>query len=214
MFDIDLPKWPQCIISGKDVTKEQALEIIRRTDTFFQSPSPEDLGNDKELAIGLKKHLEFPEFNSLDIEESFLKFEKWKEKWGVIKTEYIFNSWINCCWIGGYHGWCSPEGEIGFRNNIGKWPTVDSVYKDWEKLSSAFPFLDLTCTLMSTEESELKKISLVSYKVKNGRVEILEKPIPEYKLEFKGIYIDWEDFSPKKESYWTLEELKKLWTKV
>lgn len=34
-FEIGLPKWPQCVIFGNPVTKEQALEIIRRTDNFF-----------------------------------------------------------------------------------------------------------------------------------------------------------------------------------
>ena len=31
----ELPKWPQCIITGERVTLEQADEIIRRTDTFL-----------------------------------------------------------------------------------------------------------------------------------------------------------------------------------
>lgn len=35
VFKIGLPKWTQCVINGDKITEEQALEIIRRTDSFF-----------------------------------------------------------------------------------------------------------------------------------------------------------------------------------
>lgn len=38
LLDRGLPKWPQMLVTGASVTKEQALEIIRRTDSFFSSP--------------------------------------------------------------------------------------------------------------------------------------------------------------------------------
>ena len=33
-----LPKWPQFLLSGQSILREQALEIIRRTDSFFAFP--------------------------------------------------------------------------------------------------------------------------------------------------------------------------------
>jgi hypothetical protein len=32
-----MPKYPRLIVTGDSITKEQALEIIRRTDSFFLS---------------------------------------------------------------------------------------------------------------------------------------------------------------------------------
>lgn len=218
MFEsVDLPKWPQCIISGKDVTKEQALEIIRRTDTFFQSPLLR-LGNNIQLENEFKRYIGLPvdrmnEDKWID-NDLFDKIDEWKKDWGVIDTGYIFNSWISCSWVGGYHGWCSPEGEIGFQNNIGKWPTEEKVFEDLSKISEAFPFLNMTCTLMSEEESVFKKKSLLSFMIKNGKTIRLDNPIPEYKLVFKGIKLNWKNIpNHTKENYWTIEELKNLWTK-
>ena len=35
LLQVDLPKWPQCLIKGTKIAEEQALEIIRRTDSFL-----------------------------------------------------------------------------------------------------------------------------------------------------------------------------------
>ena len=42
LLDRGLPKWPQMLVTGASVTKEQALEIIRRTDSFFSYPHGND----------------------------------------------------------------------------------------------------------------------------------------------------------------------------
>lgn len=217
-FGVDLPKWPQCIISGVDVTSQQALEIIRRTDQFFQSCFI-DTGNDREFIRKVKRYLGIPvrDDNDQSLSESdFDKIDKWKKDWGVIETEYIENSWIACSWVGGYHGWCSPTGCIGYRNNVGKWPSEESIYSDLQKISEAFPFLDMKCTLMSKEECEFnlpESRPLVSFVVKNGDVTRCLEPIEkEDLLPLKGIEVNFD--RGDKEGYFTFEDIKSIWKKI
>ncbi len=36
LLNRNLPKWPQMLVTGDSLTIEQAKEIIRRTDRFFE----------------------------------------------------------------------------------------------------------------------------------------------------------------------------------
>ena len=171
-----LPKWPQMIVTGKTVPKEAALEVIRRTDDFFgyfQS------GNDHDFIDKARRILGMPNVHErgLGFEESAKRFEEmgnWLKNWGVIKTEYVFNSWISCSWVGGPHGWMHPDGEIGYCNNVGKWPSCEEIYEDWKRIAEAFPLLELEITLMSGEESEADTEPVISFLVRNGNVEIVD----------------------------------------
>ena len=44
-----LPKWSQMIVTGKNVTVEQAKDIIFRTDYFLTDPSKYSAGNDDQF---------------------------------------------------------------------------------------------------------------------------------------------------------------------
>lgn len=182
-FKIGLPKWPQCVINGNKITEKQALEIIRRTDSFFFGYG----GNDTQFNKKAEKICKRPDYN--DFGEDWNKYQEareiFEEKWGLVETNYINNDWISCCWVGGYHGWCHPDGTIAFCNNIGKWPDVEEVYEDLYVLGKNFPFLNLTCTLMNGEEGYCDT-SLVTMKLANGNVEFIDT-IPFEELKFSGI---------------------------
>lgn len=80
------------------------------------------------------------------------------------------------CWIGGTHGWCDWDGTI-FANsfNVGKWPTVEEVEKDWQAIAAAFPFLDLRSQLLNRGSSEAVDEGaspVVEFVVRNSRVEV------------------------------------------
>ena len=62
LFSINLPQWPECRVSGDPVTKEEAAEIIIRTQDFYLS------SNDKEFESYCPE-----EFNPND---DFIVFEK------------------------------------------------------------------------------------------------------------------------------------------
>lgn len=207
-FKIGLPKWPQCVIFGNPVTKEQALEIIRRTDNFFNGY----FGNNHEFDNSAAQICRLPQMRSYEKKDRVLDWESYskasdefKEKWKNIETNYIFNDWISCCWVGGPHGWCHPDGVIAFQNNIGKWPDVEDVYEDLEILAKEFPFLNLTCTLMNDEEFDATE-SLVSFEVKNGEVNVIDTiPIDELQFDRERKFT----FRPGHENYFDLETIKK-----
>ena len=35
LFEVELPKWPALVVIGESVTKEQAMEILIRTDSLY-----------------------------------------------------------------------------------------------------------------------------------------------------------------------------------
>jgi hypothetical protein len=152
------------IVSGVPVTVEQALEIIRRTDNFFQHPGY--LGNDRKFNERLMARFRIP--------GSWEAREGWSTDWGVIQTEYVTNSWIACAYIYGPHGWCHPDGVIGFVDNVGKWPTVKDILEEWTLLAEAFPFLDVGVTLMDREHCEDGGVPLVSIRVLYGTCTLVD----------------------------------------
>lgn len=166
-----LPKWCKMYVTGIPIEKEQALEIIRRTDTFFNGYN----GNNRKLETEIERILEFP--NSIKIED-FLKFskkqEKWKKLWKYIELEYVSNSWISTSYFYGANGWCHPDGIIGYSENIGKYPDIKTVYKDWKKIIKEFPFLELGVTLYNGEHCEEDISPVVSFKIKDGIINIID----------------------------------------
>lgn len=167
--NIDLPKWPQCIIFGEKTTPEYATEVIRRIDSFFTLGYD---GNDHEFIEAAKRTVGYP--------TDYGKVKRWCEKWGTIPLEYLYTSWISSSWIGGPNGWIHKDGMISYANNIGKWPEVSEVYEDLDTIAKAFPELKFYLTLSSAEEDaedDECAHSLVSFEVSGGSVYVIE-PIP------------------------------------
>ena len=183
LLNTNLPKWPQCIIVGKKLEPEQALEIIRRTDNFFSWGG----GNNRQWNAKVERTLQIPQEPAIvrgetgDSQETRLKafhaywdaIAAWRKRWGHIATEYIYNSWISNAYIGGPCGWCHPDGTILFGENIGKWPSVQAVLEDWEILLEAFPFLTINCVLMDREHCEEMPKPLVALKIREGKIELV-----------------------------------------
>lgn len=186
-----LPKWPQMIVTGTTLPVGQALEIIRRTDNFF---SWADGNNHKFIetakkAIGYPvepKERDFPDREAFraELRSYWDKEKQWKDAWGVISTEYVENDWISCAFIGGPHGWCHPDGTIGYVNNVGKWPSVEEIYNEWGILAAAFPFIEVEVTLMDGEEYEENTKPVVSMLVRNGKVELVDPAKRDLHKEF------------------------------
>lgn len=169
-----LPKWPQMYTTGVPVPQDRAKEIIRRTDTFFTNGFD---GNDRSWSRWVRETLKMPEekwgLSADELRDMFLRLERWREHFGVIGTSYVHNSWIACAFIGGPHGWCHPEGDIGFVDNVGKWPCVDDVFEDWKILAEAFPFMDVGVTLMDAEECD-EGHPVVSMRILRGEVQLVD----------------------------------------
>lgn len=203
-IDYYLPKWPQCVIFGDDISEEQTRNIIRRTDIFFSKL-------DYTLSAGLLNLEELEIIDSLNL--CIENIDRFKKEIGFINTNYIINSWVSCTWICGCHGWCNPTGLLGFRNNIGKYPVIEYVLNDWKSIAKEFPFLNLTCTLMSDEEGVLKRRPIVTLEVNKGSVKILKSPLSIFDLRFRGVsgFINWQSLSKAKRTYFSLDEIKEIW---
>lgn len=182
----NLPKWSQMIVTGKPVTIEQAKDIIFRTDPFLHNLSEYSGGNNQlfneamRLNSGMLRLEEsLQAADNAPWAERFELLRKWQEAMGMVSTTYVTNDWASCCFIGGPHGWCNPDGRIYFSDNIGKWPSVEEVVEDWKTLVAAFPFLDLTATLMSGESCEEDAVPVCTITVQDGVVTVGD-PAPDF----------------------------------
>lgn len=177
LLDRGLPKHPQMLVTGSPVTKEQALEIIRRTDSFFDFPH----GNDREYVRAATEIIRFPKQPDMDHENFPTEWPKywdatikWKQDWGYINTQFVNNDWLSSMYICGPHGWCHPDGTIGFAYSIGKHPGIKAVRDDWQLIANAFPFLELEVTLMNKEPGEEDILPVVSMLIRNGQVHLID----------------------------------------
>ena len=227
-----LPKWPQMLVTGTTLPAEQALEIIRRTDCFFCGCS----GNDRNFISKARKlcympicpSRNSPAYRNPDGTENLEEFYKdihafsdreneWREAWGIVSSEYITNDWISCPFTDGPYGWCHPDGTIGFTSNVGKWPSVDEIYNEWYTVAQTFPFVELEVTLMSDEEG-CGGSPIVSFLIRNGRVEIIDPDERDIHSEFnrdipkdRDFAADFEETFPgglSKENAIPLEQIK------
>ncbi|HSX23274.1 MAG TPA: hypothetical protein VLE97_10925 [Gaiellaceae bacterium] len=174
-----LPKWPQMVVTGQRLREDLALEVIRRTDTWFISGHG---CNDRDGDRRFAERFRMPHFHDYaerhpegyDWRAHWDRCERWKKAWGAIETEYVRNSWFACSFIHGPHGWCHPDGEISYIDNVGKWPSVEEIFTDWQTLATAFPFLTLTATLMSGESCESDTHAVVAIAVAEGQARLVE----------------------------------------
>lgn len=182
LINIQLPKWPQMLVTGKRITQEQADEIIFRTDIFLTDAYEHAGGNNRQFNVQYRNDAgldRFQEPKQITEGHKFMStnWEKQSKLWqllGVIRTNYVKNDWASCSFIGGPHGWCHPDGTISFSDNVGKWPSVREIYDEWSEIAHTFQFLDLHDTLMSGESCEDTE-PLVNLRVVNGEV-TLEQP--------------------------------------
>lgn len=186
-FNLDLPKWPALLVVGKPVTREQAMEIILRTDDLYFSSNDHPFNKllseyfyDIEVTDGYYGSEGKAIAKKLNVEENDYKtiWDYKEQKSSEIKSldlHYLSNSRIVSSWIGGAHGWCHWDGNIGTSNyNIGKWPSVGEVYNDWVQIAEAFPFLELTSQLQNSEAGDdTIAVPVVEFRIKDGKVEMV-----------------------------------------
>lgn len=153
----DPGKWPLLVVAGTPVTHEQANDILIRTNNWVGGHT-----NSKDwrawVAELVGQPLE-PDYWGEEISTRFdmLKIHMWNQKrflkeLGAPELEHLANERIYSSWIGGAKGWCNWDGTIGTSNyNVGKWPGIDEIGQEWERIAKAFPYLKLRSQLFPDE---------------------------------------------------------------
>jgi hypothetical protein len=169
--EVALPKWPGFIVKGKSVTKEQAMQIILQTNPRYFSCNFKDVEQRFEEILGIPK---FEKDNNNWVEWSN-KAQEAFDAIGHLDLQYLNNHRIVSAYVGGPHGWCDWEGEITASSyNIGKWPTVKEVLKEWRLIAKRYPFLELECQLLDDEICEgCNGKPLVQFSIKGGRAKVV-----------------------------------------
>ena len=196
----NLPKWPGVFVTGKNVTLEQAKDIIFRTDTSIHRPSEYMGGNDRRFrdkcakVFGWKPYLDlqtlcfnketgsienrqklFDKLEANGFTDVWAIGEAWSKEMGIIATEYVYNSWLSSAYIGGPTGWVHPNGMIRVDgHNYGKWPSTENIVNEWKCLQAAFPFIDLVCTLYSGEACDVDAHPVCTIVVRDGAIKVYE----------------------------------------
>ena len=197
LLNVGLPKWPQMVVWGESITTEQAYDIIMRTDSFLCDFSEYGGGNNREWnkwakqTLGIAAAMDMLERlyeNPADRHQKQWQLDdRFKALAGIVSTSYVTNDWASSAFIFGPHGWCHPDGTIGFSDNVGKWPSVQDVLEDWHHIAVAFPYLNLTATLMSGESCEEGTVPVVSIRVNNGQAMLSDPVLPEEPVEQRNI---------------------------
>jgi len=214
LLNVGLPKWPQMKACGEPVTREQATEIIRRTDFFFDSF--EHAGHCAEFREKANKILGLDQHLPGDYKRAYWeKLQKWHDDWGYIPTSYVHNDWIASNYYRGPNGWCSPEGDVSHNQNIGKWPSPEEVLVDWIRIATAFPFLNLDVVILDREWSEDgPPAPRVGFEVRGGVVRVVPPDEPQL-IERYLHHSPLQPYTPmayegRGRSY-TLEQIQEMW---
>ncbi len=192
-----LPKWPAITVIGDDVSQVQAAEILIRTDGHM--PDFEYATNSRSLNERLSEIFGLPihrlDHSSTSVEERFdIMVPHWnavsrlRKRLKILELEYLSNYQIASSYIGGPHGWVDWYGRVMYSgHNIGKWPSIETVAKEWVTIAKAFPFLNLRCQLYDRESCEVGAEPVVTFEVENGKVaarkpgkEIIEVDEPDF----------------------------------
>lgn len=166
----DLTKWPRLLVLGEPVTREQANEILVRTDDWWMGTNDRAWEQAVYALAAEVGHPGSPYGGS--VTDHFPAVMAWQERLGILDLHYLDNRRIASSWIGGPHGWCDWEGKIGCSNyNLGKWPSVEAVTDDWTAIAAAFPYLTLHAQLVTDEgEGEVA----ATWAVRDGKAALVE----------------------------------------
>ena len=151
----DLTKWPRLIVAGDPVTREQANDILIRSNTRYLFTNDSAWGQAVAGVYGITigKY-------GLDHQSAQPVFDRL----GVLDLHYLANERIMSDRLGGPHGWCDWDGTVGCNtHNIGKWPTVEEVQEDLDSIAGAWPFLRMQVQLVADEgESDVAAMWVVA----------------------------------------------------
>lgn len=177
LSSIGLPKWPQLVVTGETVTREQTYEILIRTsglyfgcnDQEWEQFCREACGYPNDERDAWYKLTGKPFHDAMDA--FFEKEQTVREQLGILSLNYLGNHQIASAFVHGPYGWLGWDGRIGCHAfNIGKWPDTVEVFNEWAMIAKEWPFLTLTSQLFNKEHVEEGGGPVVEYRVREGVV--------------------------------------------
>lgn len=192
-------KWAGCLMTGRQLTKEQTFYIISKCDPMLQvNISNLGFGNNHTF---IQNARDFTLLNQLSDDLVYEYNEQHLYELGLQNISYspFRTSLLSSSWIGGADSWLLKDGTIFYHANIGSWSSTNDVVEYWTKMAIAFPFLDLNMTIFNCElstpiiviqnhlecdetilvsalelDNEIKEEALFNLSVKDGKVTISE----------------------------------------
>lgn len=175
LSDVTLIKWPQMIVTGASVTREQAKEIIIRTDPFFSDVALYAGGNDQEFTIRYQQQSGV--LAAVSCSDQQIRERVQEAVDSVVKPiplDYLDNDWASSGFIYGPHGWCQPDGTIEYHDNVGKWPGAAELYDEWQAIAQAFPYLSLFVSFMDAESCDPDASVVLQFVLHEGAVRVVK----------------------------------------
>jgi len=179
-----LPKWPGLLVTGKSVTREQAMEVIIRTDNLQFISNDQTFAKRLNLCVYGVAADSFERYDCIrnmlkipaDVYDPIFEYEdKCRDAVKQLELSYMNNYRIVSSWVGGPHGWMHWDGTVGCNNyNIGKYPSVQDVFEDLTVIAHEFSFLDMRVQLLDKEIGEDGARPVVEFIVKDGTVITVE----------------------------------------
>jgi hypothetical protein len=176
----DLGKWPRLYVSGQKVAPEQAdLILIRTADVMGLVVNDETWGRMVYRTLGVPVDGGgYPSYEEREAAE---------KRFGMLGLAYLGNERIATCHADGPNGWCDWDGSIACADGglHSKWPTVDGLFSEWNRIARAFPFLRLTAQVTTAEwgDDGTTRTPLYQWEVADGVARMVEvgpllHPIP------------------------------------
>ena len=187
LSDVTLIKWPQMIVTGASVTREQAKEIIIRTDPFFSDVALYAGGNDQEFTIRYQQQSGV--LAAVSCSDQQIRERVQEAVDSVVKPiplDYLDNDWAFSGFVYGPHGWCQPDGTIEYHDNIGKWPEAVELYDEWQSIARAFPYLSLFASFMDAESCDTDASVVLQFVIHEGAVRVVKGEHAPVAREIRG----------------------------
>lgn len=187
LSDVTLIKWPQMIVTGASVTREQAKEIIIRTDPFFSDVALYAGGNDQEFTIRYQQQSGV--LAAVSCSDQQIRERVQEAVDSVVKPiplDYLDNDWASSGFVYGPHGWCQPDGTIEYHDNIGKWPEAVELYDEWQSIARAFPYLSLFASFMDAESCDTDASVVLQFVLHEGAVRVVKGEHASVAREIRG----------------------------
>ena len=146
-------KWAGCLMTGRQLTKEQTFYIISKCDPMLQANiSNLGFGNNHTF---IQNARDFTLLNQLSDDLVYEYNEQHLDELGLQNISYspFRTSLLSSSWIGGADSWLLKDGTIFYHANIGSWSSTNDVIEYWTTMATAFPFLDLNMTIFNCELS-------------------------------------------------------------